>query len=117
LHGVKIKDLFFSFGENTTRDILVRTDPIKTISDNSTLYEFSSSGTFVNSDTYDNVAGALAPALYRKGQSATKEILDGTYTGNYVVVFHAGMTDGDLCDLVLIVDKVYYANATGEILK
>jgi hypothetical protein len=117
LHGIRISDLFFSFGENTKNDILVRTDPIKTTTDYSLLIEYSSSGSFVNGDTYDKVAGALGSSLYRKGQSATKEILDGTYTNESVIVSRTGLSDGDLCDIVLLVDKVYYANATGEILK
>ena len=117
LHGIKIRDLFFSFGENTKNDILVRTDPTKTFSSYSTLLEYSNSGSFVNSDTYDKVAGAIGSYLYRKGQSATKEILDGTYTNEDVNVAHTGLSDGDLCDIVLLVDKVYFASATGEILK
>jgi hypothetical protein len=32
-------------------------------------------------------------------------------------VYHSDVTNGELLDIVLIVDKVYYASATGEILK
>jgi hypothetical protein len=118
LHGVKIKDLFFSFGENTTEDILARTDPIKTITESSFLFEFSSAGAWINTDTYDKGIGCSCSAWYRKGQSATKGIFDGSFGGRDVIeVFHGGMTDGNLCDIVLLIDKVYYANATGEILK
>jgi hypothetical protein len=118
LNGVQIKDLFFSFGENTTEDILARTDPIKAIGDVTVLFEFSSAGAWVNTDTYDKGIGCACSAWYRKGQSATKGIFDGSFGGYDVInVAHGGMTDGDLCDIVLIIDKVYYANATGEILK
>lgn len=114
LNGVKIKDLFFSFGENTTEDILARTDPVIAGASPSLLYEFSSAGAWVNTNTYDKGIGCACSAWYRKGQSATKGIFDGSFGGHDVIsVAHGGMTDGDLCDIVLLIDKVYYANATG----
>lgn len=118
LNGVKIKDLFFSFGEDTTEDILARTDPVIAGASASLLYEFSSAGTWVNTNTYDKGIGCACSAWYRKGQYAAKGIFDGSFGGyDFISVAHGGMTDGDLCDIVLLIDKVYYANATGEILK
>ena len=118
LNGVKIKDLFFSFGENTTEDIFARTDPVRTGVSASLLYEFSSAGAWVNTGTYGSGISGACSAWYRKGQSATKGIFDGSFGGHDVInVSHGAMTDGDLCDIVLLIDKVYYANATGEILK
>jgi hypothetical protein len=118
LHGVTINDLFFSFGENTKNDILVRTDPKYIPSPSSNLFcDFTSLGVLQNSGTYANLYGAYASALYRKGQSVAKGILNNSYAYDYIYVFHSDVSDGELLDIVLIVDKVYYANATGEILK
>lgn len=113
LKGVKISDLFFSFGENTKNDISV-----ETIS--STGYNgpkaFSNSGVFENSSTYSVVFGNV-PTLYRSGLSASKEVIDGSFGEPPLHCTNGSLNDGDLCTIVICADKVYYANATGEILK
>jgi hypothetical protein len=117
LKGVSIKDLLFSFGEDTTRDILARTDPnVTSIGFNySFLNDFSSNGTRVNSGTFDNVGGCVGSALYRKGITPTKEVFDGSFTDDFVFVAHNGMTDGDTCSIVLMLDKVHTADSNSEI--
>lgn len=117
LIGVSIKDLFFSFGENTTRDILATTDPHTTLGSYSMLKDYESNGTDLNPNTYDNVGGCAYSVLYRKGLSASKEIFDGSFQDDLISVAHSGMSDGDLCSIVLIAEKVYRADTTSEILK
>jgi hypothetical protein len=118
LHGVTINDLFFSFGENTKNDILVRTDPQYIPLSSTTLFcDFTSLGVLQNSGSYAYLYGAYASALYRKGQSVAKGILNNSYAYDYIYVWHSEVSDGDLVDIVLLVDKVYYAYETGEILK
>jgi hypothetical protein len=80
--------------------------------------EFSDSGTFVNSDTYQNVFGAICTAIYDAGVVATKGVFDGTFGGyDCLVILYSGLSDGDLCDLVLNVEKIYRAEATGGLVK
>ena len=117
LIGVNIKDIFFSFGENTTRDILATTNPIRTLSSYSMLKDYDSDGTDLNPTTYDNVSGCAFSVLYRKGLPATKSIFDGSFQDDIIEVAHSGMSDGDLCSIVLISEKVYKADASSEILK
>jgi hypothetical protein len=113
LKGVKISDLFFSFGENTKNDISVETIA-------STGYNgpkaFSNSGVFENSATYSFVFGN-APTLYRSGLSASKEVIDGSFGEPPLHCTNGSLNDGDLCTIVICADKVYSASATGEILK
>lgn len=117
LIGVSIKDLFFSFGENTTRDILATTDPHKTLSSYSMIKDYDNNGTDLNPNTYDNVAGCAYSVLYRKGLSASKGIFNGSFQDDLISVAHSGMSNGDLCSIVLIAEKVYRADSTREILK
>ena len=120
LKGVTIGDVLFSFGENTQHDILARTEPPCNTygAGPNYLREFSDSGTFVNSDTYQKVAGAICTAIYDAGVVDTKGIFDGTFGGyDCVVITHSGLSDGDLCDLVLQIDKVHRAEATGGLVK
>jgi hypothetical protein len=118
--GVTIGDLLFSFGENTQHDILAETKPKynTTLTEPEYLREFSDSGTFVNSDTYKNVGGAICTAIYDAGVVDTKGVFDGTFGGyDCLDISHSGMSDGDLCDIVLNVEKIYRAEATGGLVK
>jgi hypothetical protein len=120
LVGVTIGDLLFSFGENTQHDILAETEPKynTTLTEPEYLREFSDSGTFVNSDTYKNVGGAICTAIYDAGVVDTKGVFDGTFGGyDCLDITHSGMSDGDLCDIVLNVEKIYRAEATGGLVK
>jgi hypothetical protein len=120
LVGVTIGDLLFSFGENTQHDILAETEPKYNAGVNIpfALREFSDSGTFVNSDTYQNVFGAICTAIYDAGVVATKGVFDGTFGGyDCLVILYSGLSDGDLCDIVLNVEKIYRAEATGGLVK
>lgn len=117
LIGVSINDLFFSFGENTTRDILATTDPHTTISSNSILMDYDNDGSDLNTNTYSNVGGCLNSVLYRKGLLASKGIFNGSFQEDLISVAHNGMSDGNLCSIVLIAEKVYRADSVSEILK
>jgi hypothetical protein len=119
LVGVSIKDLFFSFGENTKRDIFVTTNPISNYNHDTSLilYDYGNDGTQLNSGNDFNVLGCNKSILYRKGLPASKEVLDGSFGGDRVVVEHSGMSDGDSCSIVLIAEKVYRADASSEIIK
>lgn len=117
LIGVSIDDLFFSFGENTTRDILATTDPHATLNTNSMLKDYESNSTDLNPNTYYNVGGCYYSVLYRKGLSASKGIFNGSFQEDLISVEHSGMSDGDLCSIVLIVEKVYRADGYSEIIK
>jgi len=117
LIGVSINDLFFSFGENTTRDILATTDPHKTLGSYSMLKDYDNNGTDLNQNTYENVAGCIYSVLYRKGLSALKDLFNGSFTSDLISVSHSGISDGDLCSIVLIAEKVYRADAYSEIIK
>jgi hypothetical protein len=120
LVGVTIGDLLFSFGENTQHDILAETEPkyFDALANMNWVREFSDSGTFVNSDTYHSVAGGICTAIYDAGVVDTKGVFDGTFGGyDCLVIGQSGMSDGDLCDLVLNVEKIYRAEATGGLVK
>ena len=117
LIGVNIDDLFFSFGENTTRDILATTDPHETLGDYSMLKDYESNGTDLNPNTYDNVGGCVCSVLYRKRLSASKGFFNGSFQEDLIYVAHSGMSDGDLCSIVLIAEKVYRADGYSEIIK
>ena len=120
LVGVTIGDLLFSFGENTQHDIFINTEPIYSLQQDAVsryLREFSDSGTFVNSDTSTNVAGGIASIIYDAGVVDTKGIFDGTFSGYDCLIAGGGLNSGDLCDLVLNVEKIYRAEATGGLVK
>ena len=119
LVGVTIGDLLFSFGENTQHDILIKIEPTYVDSDASFNWvrEFSDSGTFVNSDTYQKVAGAICTAIYDAGVVDTKGVFDGTFGGYDCLVIDSTLSDGDLCDIILNVEKIYRAEATGGLVK
>jgi hypothetical protein len=79
--------------------------------------EFSDSGTFVNSDTYQKTYGAICTAIYDAGVVDSKGIFDGTFGGYDCLLIDSSLSDGDLCDIVLNVEKIYRAEATGGLVK
>ena len=119
LVGVTIGDLLFSFGENTQHDILAKTEPtyVDSYASWNWVREFSDSGTFINSDTYQNAAGAICTAIYDAGVVDSKGIFDGTFGGYDCLQIVSSLSDGDLCDIVLNVEKIYRAEATGGLVK
>lgn len=113
LKGVKIKDLFFSFGENTKRDIAVNVlSGLGLIGPK----DYENNGTYLNSGTFDSVFGCVS-VLYRKGVAETKGVLDGSFNEGPFGCYYANLNDGDLCTIVLCAEKVYRADASSEILK
>ena len=113
LKGVKISDLFFSFGEKTKSDISVETIASSGYSGPKA---FSSSGVFENSSTYSFVFGNI-PTLYRSGLSDSKEVIDGSFGETPLNCTYGNLNDGDLCTIVICAEKVYHADASSEILK
>ena len=113
LKGVKISDLFFSFGENTRSDISVET--IASSGHNGPK-AFSNNGIFENNSTYSYVFGNI-PTLYRKGTSASKEVIDGSFGETPFNCTNGSLSDGELCTIVICAEKVYRADAYSEIMK
>lgn len=113
LKGVKISDLFFSFGENTKRDISVE---VIASSGHNGPKAFTSSGLWENSSSYSYVFGNI-PTLYRSGLLASKEVIDGSFGETPFNCTNGSLSDGELCTIVICAEKVYRADGYSEILK